>query len=338
MTENKELALQQEIENKFLNSINIDSYMNQPAVQERMNKTLENIFNNKTISENYQDLLIEIPMSQSNFLSQCVQFTEHWTPHRKLKQALIELKNKYGALNAAKNSYFQAINKRKKVQYQIDLINQIIIQLNENKELDLRVALKISTLNIGILSKPIIDIIERNGKVDDIEYVEIITEKMKDKASDLFIKLQEAEYAVKDSDHMVKDALDSAGMYESIIEQYRREVEESGLSYEEAEMVYYVMFLTWEAENQFRTGDHELDRGTSKVITQMPNGLRRKIYQNINFLRQKYFKEKRPSDSDFLIRENPDLFKPNKTGDMEFEGDKITNFLGIEPIKQLTRK
>lgn len=331
----KELALKEEIKNNLLSSINLNNYETQPEVFNRLNNTLDNIFNNRTISELYKDSLLEVPMSQSNFLSQCVQFTEHWTPHRKLKQALIELKSKYGALNTAKNSHFKAINKHKQLSEQLELIQTCIDKLKETELLTLNLAIKITSINQSIIPKQIFDILS-NDNISDIEVINIIISKLKHKAADMFVKIQEAEYSIKDTDHMVKDALDTASMYENIINNYKKEVEESGLSYEEAEMVYYVMFLTWEIENQLRTGDHQIDRGTSKVITQLPNGLRRKVYQNYNFLRKKYFDDNYPIDADFLVRTNPELFKPKKTRTMEFEGDNICEFLGIEPIKQLS--
>jgi len=332
-----EIALKEEIKNNFLKKIDITSYSSQPDVQNRMNNTLENIFNNKTVSEIYSDSLIEVPMSQSNFLSQCVQFTEHWTPHRKLKQALIELKSKYGALNTAKNSHFKLLNKYNKIKKEIDTINSIITQLENSNKIDLTLALKITSIPSLSIPDTVMNLIHQIGSIDDEEYVDVILDKLNNRLNELFVKQQETEYGIKDSDHMVKDALDTAGMYERAIEQYKKEVEESGLSYEEAEMIYYVMFLTWEAENQFRTGDRQLDRGTSKVITQLPDGLRSKVYSNIEYLHHKYFTEGYSRINDFLIRSNPDFFKPKKTGDMEFEGEKITNFLGIEPIKQLSQ-
>lgn len=330
-----EIALKDEIKNNLLSSINLNNYENQPEVFKRLNTTLDNVFNNRTISELYKDSLLEIPMSQSNFLSQCVQFTEHWTPHRKLKQSLIELKSKYGALNTAKNSHFKAINKRNQLTDQLQVIQSVIDKLEDTKLLTLSLAIKITSINQSIIPKQIFDILN-NNEIDDIEVIDIIIAKLKHKAADMFVKIQEAEYSIKDTDHMVKDALDTASMYENVINKYKKEVEDSGLSYEEAEMEYYVMFLTWEIENQLRTGDHQIDRGTSKVITQLPNGLRRKVYQNYNLLRKKYFENKYPIDADFLVKTNPELFVPKKTGNMEFEGDNIQEFLGIEPIKQLS--
>ena len=333
----KELSkIQEDIKNDFLQKIDINNYSTQPEVQQRMNQTLSNVFHNKTVSELYSDSLVEVPMSQSNFLSQCVQFTEHWTPHRKLKQALIELKSKYGALNTAKNSHFKSLTKHQKIKDEIDLVNSIINKLEETRIIDTSMVLKISSIPGIQLPNIVVNLIEKNQIIDDNEFIDIIIQKLRNKVAELVVKLQEVEYSLKDSDHMVKDALDTASMYEKAVEQYKKEVQESDMSYEEAEMVYYVMFLTWEAENQLRTGDHQLDRGTSKVITQLPDGLRRKVYENINYLRQKYFQEKQPMDGDFLIRTNPELFKPKKTGHMEFEGETITNFLGIEPINQLS--
>ena len=334
----KSLVLKDEIKNNLLNTINLNNYTNQPDVQIRLQNTLNNIFDNKSISEIYNKPLLEVPMSQSNFLSQCVQFTEHWTPHRKLKQALIELKSKYGALNTAKNSHFKAINKHKELTDTFEIINDCIKKLEETKELTTNLVLNILTISQTIIPQQISNLILNNNIVASnitIEFINTIISKLKHKAADTYIKIQESEYSIKDTDHMVKDALDTASMYEILIPKYEKEVEESGLSYEEAEMVYYVLFLTWEAENQFRTGDHQLDRGTSKVITQLPNGLRRKVYQNINYLKNKYFNEHYPMDADFLVKSNTDFFKPIKTNDMEFEGDSIVDFLGIYPIKQL---
>ena len=332
--ENNSLTLKEEIKNNLLQTINLNNYSNQPDVQNRLSNTLNNIFNNKSVSELYSKPLLEVPMSQSNFLSQCVQFTEHWTPHRKLKQALIELKSKYGALNAAKNSHFKAVTKHKQITDQLDKIQNLISKLEIIDEIDQSLALKIISVSNNLIPNVVFNLLPINDK----DFILDIISKLKHKAADLFVKLQESEYSIKDTDHMVKDALDSASMYESVIPKYEQEVKDSGLSYEEAEMVYYVMFLSWEIENQLRTGDHQVDRGTSKVITQLPLGLRKKVYENFNFLKKKYFEDNYPMDADFLIRINPDIFKPKKTGDMEFEGESIKDFLNIEPIKQLSIK
>ena len=136
---------------------------------------------------------------------------------------------------------------------------------------------------------------------------------------------------------MVKDAAIKVAQQQVFVEKYRIEVENSGLSFEESEVFYYVMYFTSEAYKQMMTMGR-VDTGTYGVIAQTPYPIRRKILDNIEFLRKKIFEEYYPFTGDYLWKDNPEIFLPKKTGDNEIEGMNVSEFLGIEDIKILSKK
>ena len=122
------------------------------------------------------------------------------------------------------------------------------------------------------------------------------------------------------------------------VEKFQEEVEESGLSYEESEVCYYIMYFSSEVERQLKTGDHQIDRGTYMAISQLPDPIRLKMLSNISFLRKKIFEEGYDTEKDYIFKTHQDVLLPKRTGPGEFEGVKVADILGIEPIKLLSKQ
>jgi len=284
------------IENTFLNIISNEKYPE--SVKQSFQKTMDILKNEKTLPELYQEELSEINVSTSQFQDTCVQMEQHFTPHRKLKQCLLELQGKIDALYTAKTGHKKAILKIEKLKLQITKLKNEIINIKNSpayKQVDI-----------------------------DLKQIEILEKQT---------KLEEAERGVKSSGHMIKDAALKVAQLQSLIDKYKKEVEESGLSFEESEAIYYVMYFTSDAERQIRTSGR-VDTGTFGAISQLPDPLRKKVLQNISFIREKVINGY-PPDGDYLHIIYRDLMLPNKTGDNEFEGMKIDNFIGMETIKVL---
>jgi len=301
MTESKELAkredLNERVNSKFVQLIKSDEYP--LAVREGVNEVMNIISQERSITDLYPEELAEIPISQSHFQDQAVQYEQHFTSHKKLRQALMEMQDRLNALYAAKTGQKKAILKVKRIEFEMEnLVNEL------NKAED---DYEIKRWELNIAEKE--------------------------------VDMEEAQRGLKDSSHLIKDAILKVDHQRKLVDRYKAEVEKSGLSYEEAEAVYYVMYFTSEAENQLRTGDHQIDRGTNKAISQMPEVLRLKIQKNISFLREKLFGDNpHPIDGDYLFIKYRDILEPKKTGPNEFEGMKLDDFLGIQTIKLLSKE
>lgn len=302
----KELTIQEKTQNKFVQLVKSEDYPLE--VREGINEVLKIINEEKSITDIYPEILAEIPISQSQFQDQCVQYEQHFTSHKKLRQAVMEMQDRLNALYAAKTG-------NKKALIEVERINLKLQELNSNLE---NLKNKYSK-NPGI--SEVEDIAMQNLKLD-------ILEKM--------VELEESERDLKSSSHLIKDAMLKVVHQQKLIDRYTKEVEESGLSFEEAEVEYYVAYFTSEAEKQLRSGDHQVDRGTFGAIGQLPESIRLKVLSNISFLKQKIFSEGFHPESDYLYKTHWDILKPKKTGENEFEGMKIKDFLGVETINLLT--
>ena len=152
------------------------------------------------------------------------------------------------------------------------------------------------------------------------------------------VDLEEAQRGLKDSSHLIKDCILKVNHQQKLVDRYRKEVEEWGLSYEESEAQYYCLYFTSEAEKQLRSGDHQIDRGTFGAISQLPTPIRLKVLNNISFLREKLFGDNpHPIDGDYLFKIYRDQLMLKKTGPNEFEGMSLKDFLGIDTIKLLSK-
>lgn len=296
--QSKDIALyiNSSVENTFLNVISSEKYS--PAIREGFRNTMEILKQEKTLPDLYPTELAETNISTSQFQDTCVQMQQHFTPHRKVKQCLLELQGKIDALYAAKTGHKKAVLKCEKLKVQIEALRSEIADLQKNSMVpSTTIALK----NIEILEKE--------------------------------TKLEEAERGMKSSGHMIKDAALKVNQLQNLIERYRAEIEESGLSFEESEAIYYVMYFTSDAERQIRTSGR-VDTGTFGAISQLPEALRKKVLQNISFIREKVLGGYAP-DADYLHIVYRDLMMPKKTGENEFENVKIDDFIGMETIKIL---
>jgi len=316
MTENtrdlvKSENLNDKVNSKFIQLIKSEEYPLE--VREGVNEVMNIIGQEKSITDLYPEELAEIPISQSHFQDQAVQYSQHFTSHKKLRQALMEMQDRINALYAAKTGQKKAILKVKRIEFEMENLYKELEKAKEDAK----------TTRAASGKEP--------SDYEIRRWELTISEKEVDQ--------EEAERGLKDASHLIKDAILKVDHQRKLVDRYKKEVEESGLSYEESEAVYYVMYFTSEAENQLRTGDHQIDRGTNKAIAQMPEVLRKKIQSNISFLREKLFgDDPHPVDGDYLFIIYRDQFEPKKTGPGEFEGMKLEDFLGIQTIKLLSKE
>jgi hypothetical protein len=252
------------------------------------------ISQNKTLPQLYGDILTEIPVSQSLFQDVCVQYEIHFTPHRKLRQAMLELDGRLRALYAAKDGHAEAYYKVEQTKLKLEELENELASVTddfERRRLELRI-----------------------GK--------------------LRYELEKKQRDLENAIHLVKDAMLKVAMHQTLVDRLKKEVEESGLSFEEAEMVYFVMYFTKDAEVQLRTMGR-VDTGTFGAIAQLPEGIRKKVLWNIEFMRKKLQEEN--YNGDYLHIIYRDILLPKKTGENEIEGCNVKEFTGLEPIKVLAK-
>jgi len=291
----KFLTLQQKVEGKFVQLVKSDQYP--ITVKEGINEVMDIIAQEKSIIDLYPEVLAEVPISQSIFHDMGVQYYHgNVSPHRNLRQAVMEMQDRLNALYAAKTGQKKAILKLERLKLEIENIENELSKAETDYE--------IRRWNLTKAEK-------------EVDY-------------------EEANRGVKDSGHFIKDALLKVTHQRKLVEKFKAQVEKSGLSYEESEVVYFCFFFTQEAERQLRLGSM-LDRGTLMAISQLPDAIRLKVLNNISYLRSIIFDDNFDPDSDFICKTHSDVIAPIKTGDMEFEGVKIADMLGIEPIKILAK-
>lgn len=256
---------------------------------------IENIIkNNQTIIDLYNKELAEIPFSTSQYQDVCVQMEQHFTPHRKLRQAIMELDSRLRALYAAKDSFVETYYKLEELKVKRE---KLIYEI-ENDD-------KLSSFDKEI----------KRIKLKKLEY-----------------DIQKQERELKSVINLIKDAMLKVAMYQSLIEQYKREVEESGLSFEESEVIYYVMYFTKDIEVQLRTMGR-IDTGTMGAIAQLPEIIRRRVLQNIQFITEKL--QMGEGKDEYLFIKYRDELLPKKTGENEFDGFSLKEFIGTDVIKIL---
>jgi len=295
MDEKKEVALREQLENKFVNIITSEKYPEE--IRDGISNVFELIKQEKHLTQLYPEVLSEIPISTSLFQDKCVQYEVCFTPHKKLRQAVLEMQDRLSALYAYKTGYKKSLLKVLRIQNEID-------ELKEKFEKETN---------------------EREKKKIEIE----IFKKE--------VLLEEAERNVNSSAHLVKDAALKVVMQQRLVDQYQKEVEESGLSFEESEFIYYVMYFTKDAEVQLRTSGR-IDTGTFGAIAQLPEGIRRKVLWNISFIKKKLYEENWPPEGDYIFIVYRDILEPKKTGENEYEGVNVKEFLSIPAIKVLAKE
>ena len=268
------------------------------SIQNGFNNIITNVLaKEKQLTDLYPELLAEIPISTSQLQDTCVQYEQHFTPHKKLRQSLLELQDKLAALYTAKTGNKKSILKVERTKLEIENLQYELGKLEEN----------------DIYSKKRLSLTILEKEVD----------------------LEEDERSLNSSVHLIKDAMLKVMQHEELIKKYRKEVEASGLSFEESEAEYYVIYFTSDVEKQLRTANR-IDTGTFGAIAQLPEQLRLKVLKNITFLKHKLFDDNYHPEGDYLWKVYYEQLKPVKTGEGEMEGLKISEFIGMDTIKILS--
>lgn len=287
-------VIRKKIENNLMNVVN-DKYP--ISIQNGFNNIITNILSEeKQLTDLYPEIIAEIPISTSQLQDTCVQYEQHFTPHKKLRQSLLELQDKLSALYAAKTSHKKAVLKVERTELEIENLR------NELSSYDDEYTIK--RLTLTILEKE--------------------------------VDLEEDKRSVNNSFHLIKDTMLKVIQHQELIKKYKDEVSKSGLSFEESEAEYYVMYFTSEVEKQLRTANR-IDTGTFGAISQLPEQLRLKVLKNISFLKHQLYTENYPAEGDYIWKVYYDQLKPVKTGEGEIEGMKVSDFIGTDTIKILSK-
>jgi len=346
--EKKDVMVKEEMDNKFLKVFGQENYPDN--IKEGIDEVMKLVNDNKTIPDLYPEESQEIPVSQSVFQDVCVQINEHYTPHRKMRQILLQLDGKLGALDNAKNKHKNYYVKMKELEEDIEYLKVIYKKLEDNEDLtedDIFILSSIVyTVEEGENIQTYTILPENISKNIDVENLNstklnIIKRKVETALGYKMISYEGAQRGLKSHQHMIKDAAIKCHQLRKQAEKLRKEIEESGLSFDESEVYYYVMYFTHHADFQLRTGDHQVDRGTFMAISQLPGPIRRKVLDNISFLENKMREEVENTgsfySSDFAIKKYEDILVPKKTGENEIEGLSITDHNAIEPIKIIAK-
>jgi plasmid stabilization system protein ParE len=337
----KDLQIREEISNTKMQVFGKSDYP--VAVQKGIDNIMDIVQSNKTMPELYKKALKTTMVSTSMFQDLCVQMEEHHTPHRKLRQVMLELEGKLGALDTAKNGHKKTIIKIQTLENEINELNDLYNELSDGI-IDFDIALRLSSIQYvtkngeemiinEILPKSIIDLTANGTEITNEKFINSILDKVKVAMGNKIVDHEEAQRQLKSAQHMVKDSAVKAHQLTEQAKIYEEEVDETGLTYDESEFTYYVMFFTAEAERQLRTGDHQIDRGTYKAISQTPTFVRNKILKNIDILIN-MIRENQNITTDYFFHTHKDLFLPkynkDKDGNLWIEGMKVTDYLLID--------
>jgi len=345
----KDLTVKDEINNQLINIFGSSDFP--VSIQSGINDIMTLVNNNTSLPELYDKELKETMVSTSIFQDICVQMEEHYTPHRKIRQLMLELSGNLDALDSAKNSHKKSIVKCQLLEKEINELEDLYNIIDTNNEIDLSIALRLSnikyTIKSGadnitsyeIIGSNILDILS-NGKIEvvnDSKFIDIIKSKIKVALGNKIIDYEEAERGLKSSQHLVKDSAIKAYQLRKQVEVYTKEVDESGLSFDESEFIYYVMYFTAEAERQLRTGDHQVDRGTYKAISQLPDFIRLKVLKNIDYIKRKLVSNNYDISMDYIFKTDEEILHPHIERDTDgilvVEGVKVDDYLLMEPVR-----
>jgi len=329
----------QDIKNQFLQVMQNENYPE--SIKKGIKDVMTLVKNNTVLSEIYPEILQEIPMGQSYFVDMGVQFETHFTPHRKLRQTMLELDSKLGALDAAKNGHHKTLIKLKRLRQELEVLETTYNKIEVKKVIGYSDSLSIQSFFPNLISVPVAESIMKYD-LNDQYFIKTVLQKLETRGGDKLVELEETERAYKSNENMIKDAALKVIQLQNLAEKYKKEVQISGLSYEESEFVYLTMFFTAEAERQLRTGDHNIDRGTFMAVSQTPDFIRKKILWNISWLREKIFDKDFNNNSDFFFRSHAEILTPNITksekGDLEVEGMSVSEYLGVDTIKLIAKE
>jgi uncharacterized protein YcgL (UPF0745 family) len=292
---------------------------------------LQDVTCGKNIVDLYPKVLTEVPMSSSCFQDKCVQYEEHHTPHRKLRQAMLEMQNRLNSLDSAKNGYKRAIGRIEKVNRDIEHIKNLLNSLEsfDKKYCDIN---KHKMDCLLYLSEKLTNLILSINSKDDFSYiVPKLIEELESVLWDKTIEQEELTRNLNSAEHMVKDAIIKVVQQKKLTNTFIKEVEDLGISFEASEMIYYIMYFTYEAEKQLMTMGR-LDTGTCGVIRQLPDKLSNKVLENIEFIK------KHMNEGGYVTKKYKNILYPKITGNDEIEGLNIKDFIGIDVINTLSNK
>lgn len=199
-----------------------------------------------------------------------------------------------------------------------------------------------SSETLTLIPPTLINALANGVVISDPDTLELLADKIKTIAMYKLVDLDDALANLNSHVHMIRDAETAAAMYLA----QGKKIEEIEIptwqdkygitSYEEAELFYYVLYFLHEYEKQIRTGDRHVDRGTEGAITQMPLPIQRHIYKMRDIIHQKYYPTNgvpsRTPHSPFMTKEDPEQFYPKKTGDHEWEGLYLPDYMGIDLV------
>jgi hypothetical protein len=321
------------VDEKFLNILGSEKFP--LSVKENLNEVLNIVNEGKTLIDLYPEVLAEIPVSSSGFQDVCVQYQEHHTPHRKLRQAMLEMGGRLEALNTAKSGFRKAYGKLRRMETLLKDLEEVLTNLKSDRitKTDYLVLLQYFSKFLT----PYHSIIQKEGVIEDKELCGFLIKKVEDLFYTKMCAYQELLRGYKSSKHMVKDAALKVAQQRNLVEIFKKQVEETGWSFEESEVIYYVMYFTSEMEKQLRTMGR-VDTGTFGVIRYLPEGIRKKVLENRAFLEKKLFVELWPSHGDYLTEVYKDFLMPKFTGENEIEGVNVKEFISLDLIKILARK
>ena len=265
------------------------------SVQEGLQSVSDIITQEKQITDLYPTILAETPISTSQFQDTCVQYEQHFTPHKKLRQAVLEMQDKLNALYTAKTGHKRAVLKLERNKLEIEGLQKELDSCEELSD-------DYKRLYIALLEK-------------QVDY-------------------EENQRGVDNSQHLIKDAMLKVVQQQEMVKTYQKQVEESGMSFEESEVYYYVMYFLNDVEKQLRTSGR-IDTGTFGAIGQLPDPIRKKVLKGISFIKNKLYKENYPEEGDFICKVYEKELAPRKTDEGEMEGLNVKDFIGVEPIKIL---
>lgn len=343
------LVIKNELENKLQLSknylrLNVDQFSkNYPKeIRDGMNNIIEQVNNNVTLPDLYNEILEEVSVGQSTVQSQSVQMEQHFTPHRKMRQVMLELDGKLGALDTAKNGCKNTVVKIHTLKEEIESLQEIYNELESSNVITYDLLLLLSVHFPNLISTQLLDQAIKNENINSEKLSKLFFSKVKSKLGQKIVKFDEAERGLKSHQHMVKDAAFAAYHLQSLVDLYKKEIEETGWSFEMSEIYYYVMYFTSEGEKQIRTGGR-VDTGTFGVVCCLPFNLQKKIQENWNFIKKQHFKTLEENEGidtfiGYYWQTYKDLLEPKQTGEDEFEGVKLQDFINVDVPKLLTKK
>ena len=203
----------------------------------------------KLIPDLYPEIVSEVSVSTSLFQDRCVQYETCFTPHRKLRQAMLEMDNRLRALYTAKTGHKKAILKLEEAKMDMEDIKEEYEDSSQDRT-------------------------DRDKR------------KLEIKMAKKVVRVEELERDFNSAAHMIKDAILKVAQQRELIKEYEVAAKETGMSFDEAEVYHFVMYFTKDAESQLRTGGR-VDTGTFGAIAQLPEEIRKKVLWNINFIKNK---------------------------------------------------